>query len=388
MTARRVVLVVLTLLAAPAAWAVAGMGTAIAGEGAKALYAQVEAWRNELKEESNSDANRAKLFRNLKSASDQLRPMREETRKTIEYLQDQQAKLKGQYGDQPIGDWKAADRETFQKNQTALTQIQGAGKHIDDAWEDLKWLVGRQGVPGFNPFINPEFKDRMKRLGERLQAAGKGFDEFNNTYSVDTGKDAGVGTAAFVKISCANKDMQFEVNGKKVGGDAPAADTARLNVGRAISIKVLAMDEHRKRLIATAKRLESGEMKTVQVRDKDVPYWLHYGTDKLATWLRAESEGYEWSWGSQMLACIGKSSPWSPDPTIIPEPKLSSSRQQSKNDLMTWVVPASDEEREFTMDVIATVRWTIGRATDGQQPKVTEESKTSNGQLSVKVTRR
>src|SRR5688500_20350544 len=91
----------LILLAGPRAAGAAG-GLAIAGEGAETLTAVFNAWNAELKAESASDANRARLWESLEKSLDQARPIKEESRAASQTLAERLEQMKRERGGEAL----------------------------------------------------------------------------------------------------------------------------------------------------------------------------------------------------------------------------------------------------------------------------------------------
>lgn len=393
---------VITLTLAGSSFAVVGMGIVAASAGAEALAASIEALQREMVSESASRANRDKLFSQLRAAREQLMPIKEHNEAMVTGVTARNAELERSYGGADPAGWRAADRAEYERNRHALELMGGVQAKLDSGWEHLKWLQARQNVEGFDPFKNKIFQDRLKALAGDVSAVSQAYQEFGDDYNVETatldpGSAITVVKATHVTVRNDSQDMLFKVSmaadaepiSLKPGESAPF----RLGDHGCVAIRAISWDATRQQVMNVAERFASGEMRTAKLHEKNLPYFIHYGTDTLATLIRSEKEAYRWTMGRNVSQAVGKASPWAPSRYESPAPQISSSHPEKVGDVppitddqVLWYIPAVENTTvEFGFQVLATVEWlTQRRMANGQQPSKTEPV-ASSGTLTVTV---
>ena len=389
------------LLAGPS-FAVVGMGMVAAESGASALVATIEAIQREMVSESSTAANQERLFQKLKQAREQLVPIKEHNQAMLRGVKARVAELEQMYGGADPAGWKAADRAEHQRNREALQQLEGVQSQLNGGWENLKWLQGRNNVPGFNPLQNQTFKDKLKEMGTQVADVAEAYRKFGDAYNVETatpdpGSSITVVKATHVTVRNDSQDMLFKV-AMSTGG-APLtikpgeSQPFRLGDHGSIFIRALTWDKTRQQILSIAERFADGEMKTAKLHEKVLPYFIHYGTDRLASFIRSEKEEYRWTMGNNITRAAGRKSPWAPSNYETPEPEVTSSNPTKAddipavtNDQVSWLIPAvEDSTVQFGFQVMGTVEWlTQRRMASGQQTN-NSEPLVSSGTLTVIV---
>jgi len=382
--------------------AVVGMGIVAASAGAEALAASIEALQRELVSESASRANRDKLFQQLRQAREQLMPIKAHNEETLQGVQARLAEMQQMYGGADPAGWKAADRAEYERNRDALERLNGVQSTLEGGWENLKWLQGRQGVEGFDPFKNKTFQDKLKELATQVSDVSKAYSEFGDTYNVETatldpGSALTVVKATHVTVRNDSTDMLFKV-AMSAGADPVSlkpgeSQPFRLGDHGCVVVRAITWDKTRQQILSVAERFANGEMQTAKLHEKSLPYFIHYGTDTLASLIRSEKESYQWTMDRNIEQSVGKASPWAPSRFETPAPKIESTHPAKEGDVpaiaddqVTWYIPAvEDSTVEFTFTVIGTVEWLTHRKMANGQARDNTDALVSSGKLVVRV---
>lgn len=380
------------LCAMPAA---RGFGLVTGTMGADALAAKIEEWNNDLRAEANDAATRAKLFDRLKQAREELMPIKDNTNRGLEQLRQRLEQMRGEIEGNPAG-WPAEQRAEWERTSDAVERLEGVGGTLETAWDNLRWLQGRQNVEGFNPFVNEMFKERFAALGQQVDSAATAFGEFNALYNVETADRTDenshvvVVPAGVVRARNTSDQMLFIVNGVTLEPGETQEFDIRLSDHRGLTVRAVGFDDKRKQLRSVRDRLEEGggQARLMNI-DAEALYTIKYGTDTLTTTMTAVRESYRWSWGTNVTRAIGERSPWAPGGPVIVEPELDDSAPERRQDSFTWWVPAvEDGSVTFSFTANATVEWKTERTRDGASLGAVDDTLLSDGTLEVVVSTR
>ncbi len=398
MHSRRFIVVVAAIIVAGAASrALAFVGLVVTEQGAQLLAAKVTEWRNDLVAEAASDANRAKLFDRLKQAREALTPIKESASSGVAELDKRLEQLRAGHEGDPAG-WPAAARAELQRTQAAREQLQGVDTTLGTAWDNLKWLQGRQNVEGFDPFRNETFRQRFEQLGQQVGSAAEVFAKFNNTYRLEsaTRGDADSPTvvvgASFATVQVVQPGVIWRANGVTLGPAKGEAVPIRLGDHGSLTLRAVALDDSRKHIRGVLDQVAAG--KGTAVVDSggakgDILSYLKYHVGELSTELTCTDERYEWQFGRNVTAAVGKPSPWAADKTPVPEPVQSSSADHHTNDTLTWWLPAVEEQTVvFGFTATGRLTWQRKRVLAGGRVVDAEVTGTQAGELAVTVTSR
>ncbi len=380
------------LFAMPAA---SGFGLVTGSMGADALAAKIEEWNNDLRAQANDAANRAKLFERLKQAREELTPIKDNSTRSLRQLEQRLEQMRGEIEGDPAG-WPAEQRAEWERTRDAVERLETVGGTLETAWDNLRWLQGRQNVEGFNPFVNETFKERFAALGQQVDSAATAFGEFNALYNVETADRSDenshvvVVPAGVVRARNTSDQMRFVVNGVTLEPGETQEFDIRLGDHRGLTVRAVGFDEKRKQLRSVRDRLEEGggQARLMNI-DAEALYTIKYGTDTLTTTMTAVRESYRWSWGTNVTRAIGERSPWAPGGPVIVEPELDDSAPERRQDSFTWWVPAvEDGSVTFSFTANATVEWKTERTRDGASLGVVDDTLLSDGTLEVVVSTR
>ncbi|MBI5832389.1 MAG: hypothetical protein HZB16_08800 [Armatimonadetes bacterium] len=398
MRVRRSVAVVMVLAICFAAVRTqAVVGLVLTEQGAQLLSAKITEWRNELTSEAASDANRAKLFERLRQARESLVPIKESTVQGVADLDKRIEHLRATHEGDPSG-WAAADRAELQRTQAARDKLNGVAETLTGAWDNLKWLQGRQNVEGFNPFKNETFRDRFGQLGDQVGKAVDAFGQFNDTYRVETA-DRGnpnspvvVVGASFATVQVVQPGVIWEVNGTTIGPEKGESVSIRMGDHRSLTIRAMAVDDMRRQIKNVREQVEAGKGQAViDSKDAEANLLSHikYHVGDLSTEQTCQTESYEWQYGRNVDSAVGKPSPWAASKVVIAAPVTSSSTEKRRNDTVTWWLPDVEQQAVvFSFTATGKLTWQRRRVMAGGRVVEAEVTGTQAGEVAVTVTGR
>ncbi len=362
------------------------------------------------------EARRREMLRiTIARARNKVLPIAEETRKSLRQLENQLQKMRQERNNAPQSEWSSRDREEYNRLKSTADELEQLVERVNATAEDLKFLNSRMTsegdtwatVKGFVPEKNTRFQQAFKRVKVALPVLSENFQSFRDTYSIESGSGA-QGTitvvgASHAKIVNDSEKMVFRVSASDNRGAQwselrPGKSkeiSLRLGEGGRIFIQAMSWDATRQRIVAAHDNLSSGKMSNVRLREHKADYLIHYGNNRLATFVRSEKEHYTWNWGNNMSRAIGKKSPWSATGSTVPEPMVTSSRPEKSGDLpsvhddiVEWYVPRVDEGSVvFAFQVQSNVEWFTQRQLASGSKRENSETEVENGTLKVIVSR-
>lgn len=357
---------------------------------------------NEAEAERTDEKKKAQLRLAVDRARNVLQPVVEQVRTARGDLAGQLEKMRQEHGGTDPGTWAAKDREAYLRTNGAYEQLAPVAAEADDLFEKVKYLNARAKELGA-PQKNKEFMDAFNGVRDGLGGLAEKVEGYFDQYSIESSNLDGGGNvvvvpAVHVTLTNKSEDMLFKVRSStETRGDwlalkpGESKDGFRLGDHGRIVVRAVSWDKYRQQMMNAHDRIASGEMQQAKIVKKNLPYMIHYGTDRLSTLLRSASEEYTWTWGNNIERVVGRTSEWAATQTVTPAPTVESSHPDIADDMpaitddtVTWFVPRVENSSvEFTFQVQSMVRWEITREMANGQTTTNESPEAASGSLSV-----